>query len=144
MIDTETMSAPPALTMGDLSHVALTVVDLSVSVPWYEKVFGLAPVLDEDTGPFRHVVFALGSTLFGLHEFPSGVRDIDATFDPHRPGLDHVSFGCADRIVLARWVTRLDQLGLAHGGIVDAGYGSGVSFKDPDGLPLEVFCPPAG
>jgi catechol 2,3-dioxygenase-like lactoylglutathione lyase family enzyme len=143
MIDTATMSVSPALTMGDLSHIALTVVDLSVSVPWYEKVFGLAPVLDEDTGPFRHVVFALGSTLFGLHEFPGGVRD-DAVFDPHRPGLDHVSFGCADRIVLASWAARLDQLGVAHGEIVDAGYGSGLSFKDPDGLPLEVFCPPAG
>ena len=68
--NTATTSAPPAVTMGDLSHVALTVTDLSVSVPWYERVFGRAPVLDEDTGPFRHVVFALGSTLFGLHAFP--------------------------------------------------------------------------
>ena len=139
--NTATTSAPPAVTMGDLSHVALTVTDLSVSVPWYERVFGRAPVLDEDTGPFRHVVFALGSTLFGLHEFPGDVDD-NAPFDPHRPGLDHVSFGCADRIGLAEWATRLDQLGVAHGEIVDAGYGSGLSFKDPDGLPLELFCPP--
>jgi hypothetical protein len=38
---------------------------------------------------------------------------------------------------------RLDELGVAHGEVVDAHYGSGLSFKDPDGLPLEVFCPPA-
>ena len=76
-------------------------------------------------------------------QFPATVDD-NAPFDPHRPGLDHVSFGCPDRITLAAWATRLDHLGIAHGGIVDAGYGSGLSFKDPDGLPLEVFCPPNG
>jgi len=63
-------SVPPAVTMGDLTHVALTVTDLSVSVPWYERVFNRAPVLDEDTGHFRHVAFALGSTMFGLHAVP--------------------------------------------------------------------------
>jgi glyoxylase I family protein len=137
----ETATTSAAVTMGDLNHVALTVTDLTISVPWYEQVFGSAPVLDEDTGPFRHVVFALGRTLFGLHEFPGDVGG-SAPFDPHRLGLDHVSFGCADRISLAAWATRLDRLGITHGGIVDAGYGSGLSFKDPDGLPLEVFCPP--
>jgi hypothetical protein len=30
-----------------------------------------------------------------------------------------------------------------HGGIKDATYGSGVSFRDPDGIPLEFFAPPA-
>jgi hypothetical protein len=36
---------------------------------------------------------------------------------------------------------RLNQLGIAHGGIVDAGYGSGWSFRDPDGIALEFFAP---
>jgi catechol 2,3-dioxygenase-like lactoylglutathione lyase family enzyme len=72
---TAATSVPPAVTMGDLAHVALTVTDLSVSVPWYKRVFNRAPVLDEDTGPFRHVAFALGSTLFALHAFPVTVDD---------------------------------------------------------------------
>ena len=29
-----------------------------------------------------------------------------------------------------------------NGGIVDASYGSGVSFRDPDNIPLEFFAPP--
>ena len=37
---------------------------------------------------------------------------------------------------------RLESLGIKHGGIVDAPYGSGVSFRDPDNLPLEFFAPP--
>jgi len=54
-----------------------------------------------------------------------------------------VSFGCADRTELADWADRLDQLGISHGGIVDAHYGSGLSFRDPDGIALEFFAPPA-
>ena len=34
----------------ELHHVALTVNDLGVSRPWYQKLFGLDPVMDEDTG----------------------------------------------------------------------------------------------
>ena len=42
-----------------------------------------------------------------------------------------------------QWASRLDQLGIEHGGIKDASYGSGVSFRDPDGIALEFFAPPA-
>ena len=50
------------------------------------------------------------------------------------------SFGCADRAELEKWTRRLDELGIVHGGIKDAAYGSGVSFRDPDGIALEFFC----
>ncbi len=123
-----------------ITHVAVTVRDLDISVPWYARLFGAEPVLDEDTGPFRHVVWSLGDTLLGLHQFPDG--DNVAPFDERRPGLDHVAFGCADRAGLEKWESRLDELGIAHGNIVDAPYGSGLTFRDPDNLPLEFFAPP--
>ena len=105
-------------------------------------MFAGAPVLDEDdeNGKFHHTVFAIGAgQLFGLHTHPqsSGER-----FDEHRTGLDHVAFGCPDRAALLAWAARLDELGVAHGGIVDAHYGSGLSFRDPDGVALEFFAPP--
>jgi glyoxylase I family protein len=141
MTDTRPASTPTDTpTLGGLTHVALTVRDPAVSVPWYAALVGAEPVLDEDTGPFRHAVFAVGDTLIGLHVFPDGVDDV--AFSPRRPGLDHVAFACADRDELVAWTRRLDGLGIAHGDIVDAPYGSGLSFKDPDGLPLELFCPP--
>jgi catechol 2,3-dioxygenase-like lactoylglutathione lyase family enzyme len=41
-----------------LTHDALTVRDLSVSVPWYEALLDAKPVLDEDTDPdFHHTVY---------------------------------------------------------------------------------------
>lgn len=125
-----------------ITHVALTVSDLSKSVPWYEELFGAAPVLDEDTGPFRHVVWLVGgTTLVGLHEFPD-LAD-PSQFNERRLGLDHLAFACANRSDLEEWQERLNELGISHGGIVDAGYGSGLSFRDPDNIALEFFAPPS-
>jgi len=39
-----------------LGHVAVTVRSADKSRPWYEALFGAEPVIDEDTGPWRHVV----------------------------------------------------------------------------------------
>ena len=126
-----------------IAHVALTVRDLSVSVPWYEALLNAKPVLDEDTDPdFHHTVYLLGNgTLFGLHQH--GTPAPEGSFSEHRVGLDHVAFGCADRADLEKWARRLDELGIAHGGIKDASYGSGLAFRDPDGIALEFFAPPA-
>jgi catechol 2,3-dioxygenase-like lactoylglutathione lyase family enzyme len=126
-----------------LTHVALTVRDLSVSVPWYQALFDAEPVLDEDTDPgFHHTVYLLGGgTLFGLHQHETPVRR--ERFSEFGVGLDHVAFGCADRAELEKWARRLDELGVAHGAIKDATYGSGISFRDPDGIALEFFAPPA-
>jgi catechol-2,3-dioxygenase len=124
-----------------ITHVALTVRRLDRSVPWYQGLFGAPPVLDEDTGPFRHAVWLVGTTLVGLHQFPDPADDVP--FNERRLGLDHLAFACADRSQLESWKTRLDELGIAHGGIVDAPYGSGLSFRDPDNIALEFFAPPS-
>ena len=123
-----------------ITHVALTVSDLGRSTPWYRALFGTDPVLDEDTGPFRHVVWLVGPTLVGLHQFPDPVGS--EPFNERRIGLDHLAFACANRAELAEWEARLNELDVAHGGIVDAPYGSGLSFRDPDNIALEFFAPP--
>jgi glyoxylase I family protein len=129
------MAQLPAVT-----HVALTVTDLAISVPWYERLVGTKPVLDEDDGDLHHTVYLLpGGILLALHQHNAA----DGTpFDEHRPGLDHLSFGVADRAGLKAWQARLEELGIEHGGIVDAHYGSGLSFRDPDNIALELFAPP--
>ena len=129
-------------TFPPLTHVALTVRDLTVSVPWYEALLGAQPVLDEDTDPgFHHTVYLLGNgTLLGLHEHETKAPAGD--FSEYVVGLDHIAFGCESRSELEKWAGKLDELGIEHGGIKDAHYGSGVSFRDPDGITLEFFAPP--
>jgi|SRR5689334_536663 glyoxylase I family protein len=130
-------------TFPALTHVALTVRDLSVSVPWYEALLEAQPVIDEDTDPdLHHTVYLVGNgTLLGLHQHVKPAPD--EPFDEHRVGLDHVAFGCANRTQLEQWARRLDALGIEHGGIKDAAYGSGLSFRDPDNIALEFFAPPS-
>ena len=126
-----------------IAHVAVTVSDLERSTGWYSRLLGADPVLDEDQpiGGFHHTVFAVGGgQLFGLHTHSGSSGE---PFDERRTGLDHVSFAAADRAELETWTERLNELGIKHGGIVDAPYGSGVSFRDPDGIALEFFAPPA-
>jgi catechol-2,3-dioxygenase len=131
------------MSFAALNHVAVTVSDIDVSGPWYRALIGFDPVLDENTDAgFRHLVWALdGGTLFGIHQHDRGIEP--GEFTEFRAGLDHVGFGCASRADLETWATRLDELGIAHGGVVDAHYGSGLSFRDPDGIALEFFAPPA-
>ncbi len=128
-------------TFPAVTHVALTVSDLDSSRQWYQQLLGSDPVLDEDTGPFHHVVWLVGGTLVAIHGFP----DLKSSkpFDERRPGLDHLAFGCSDRSELEEWERRLNELSVSNGGIVDAPYGSVLSFRDPDNIALEFFAPPA-
>jgi len=125
-----------------IAHVTLTVRDLGRSVPWYQMLFGAEPVVDPATVPFRRVVWLVNDqTVIGLHEFPELADTL--LFNERRLGLDHLAFGCRDRADLERWQARLEELGIAHGGIVDADYGSALPFRDPDNIALEFFAPPS-
>jgi glyoxylase I family protein len=126
-----------------LQHVAITVSDLERSTQWYSALFGSDAVLDEDeeSGTFHHTVFALGGgTLIGLHTHMGNETGDRA--DERRTGLDHISFALPGSAELEQWQTRLDELGIAHGGVKKAHYGSGISFRDPDNIALEFFIAP--
>src|SRR3954471_10459111 len=86
-----------------LTHLALTVRDLSVSVPWYRALFDAEPVLDEDTDPdMHHTVYLLGNgTLFGVHQHKTPAPK--EQFSEFRVGLDHIAFGVANREELEKW-----------------------------------------
>lgn len=130
-------------TVPALNHVAVTVRDLEISGPWYKALIGAEPLIDEHTSAgFRHLVWALpNGTLFGIHQHDRAPGDGD--FSEFSVGLDHIGFGCANRAELEAWQARLEELGVANPGIVDESYGSGLSFRDPDGIALEFFAPPA-
>jgi hypothetical protein len=85
-------------------------------------------------------VWLLGGTAFGIHQqaAPSSAEPVDEL----RPGLDHVAIGWANRAEPEQRETHLNSLGIGHGGAVDAPYGSGLSFRDPDNIALELFAPP--
>lgn len=63
------------------------------------------------------------------------------SFDAFKPGLDHIGFTVAATDGLQEWADHLTGLGVKHSGLVEAPYGTALSFKDPDGIALEFFVP---
>jgi glyoxylase I family protein len=124
--------------VAGLHHVALTVSDLDKSADWYEALFDLDLLFDEDGAARRAKVYRLRQTdaQFGLVEHAS--TDGDA-FAADRIGLDHLAFTVSSRDELDRWYERLVELGVEHSPPVDIPVGAILNFRDPDGIQLAIF-----
>ncbi len=142
------MSAPTA----QLHHVAITVTDIDVSIPWYEGVFGIRFVMDvpHEGGIGKLLANETMSLSVVLHRHDANDGGL---FSETRAGLDHVGFAVASRDDLIAWQDHLEAQGvvrsdtadkpLTQSPITDAPYGSVLVFRDPDNIQLELFSPAA-
>lgn len=129
-----------------IHHFSPTVSDVEASAAWYAEVFGLerldrlAPHHgDEEGGYAVLLVDPRTGFLIGLHHHAEA---IDGAFDERRVGLDHIAWAVPERTDLDRWAAWLDDLGVAHSGVIDkqgASTYSVVVFRDPDNIQLELF-----
>ena len=81
----------------------------------------------------------MGGTLLGLHRVPRSREGLEVRRAADRPRPHRVRVREPRRA--RAWETKLNELGIKNGGIVDAGYGSGLSFRDPDGIAPRVLRP---
>jgi quercetin dioxygenase-like cupin family protein/catechol 2,3-dioxygenase-like lactoylglutathione lyase family enzyme len=124
---------PPAQPLlGPIHHLSVHVRDVARSEQWYAKAFDLiridGQIADDGNG---HVV--LGGSAGWIVTLSSAAQ----------AGVEHVAVGCNDRTELVCWRDVLTERGIAPGTITDAAYGSGFVVRDPDGIELEIFAPPA-
>jgi catechol 2,3-dioxygenase-like lactoylglutathione lyase family enzyme len=131
----------PSLT--GISHVGLTVRDVAASEAWYADVLGLVRVFVEphSVGEGYAVVMTRpGTALFlGLDHHPEADQQV---FSEHRTGLDHLALSVESRADLDRWADRLEARGIEHGPITDVAEPAPhaqMTFRDPDGIAIEVF-----
>ena len=124
-------------------HVAFSVPDLVEAERWYVEVLGAEVVgrynwggdtAHDDAPPHGDV--RIGSNVISLFlgDPISGASGVPRHF--------HYALTCGSLAELEQWQAHLESIGVAHGGIVDAPYGSGLSFRDPDNIALEFFAPP--
>ena len=127
---------------ASLHHISLTVTNLDASVAWYERVFGIHPVMEEphDGGIARILTDEQWRLSIGLHRHDVNQGE---AFSERRTGLDHVAFGVASRAELEAWQQHLQELGVHQSPISDQPYGSVLVFRDPDNIQLELFAPPS-
>ena len=140
---TETTAAPA---VTGFHHFSPTVSDVEASAQWYERVFGMAripvtfPHYGAEEGGYAVLLMdARSGIAIGLHHHDANPGQ---PFHESRTGLDHISFGVADRAGLDAWASWLDELAIEHSGVIDADTPlpySVVVFRDPDNIQLELF-----
>ena len=128
------------ITTGGAHHVKLTVTDVARTRDFYTGLLGFTVAAE-----FGSVtLISNGSFLMGLSTAPEPEQAIaNDRFDENRVGLDHLSFGVADRRELERASKVLAQHGITHGDINDlTPLGISVmTFRDPDNIQLELTAP---
>jgi catechol 2,3-dioxygenase-like lactoylglutathione lyase family enzyme len=124
------------LKIGGFSHVAIRVTDLQRARRFYVDVLGL-PVALELEGV---VLVKVGNALMGIRGDAPETKRNDR-FDPHRVGLDHVSFVVETVQQLERMKSELDAAQIRNDGIHDepALNAKGLVFYDPDGIAVELY-----
>jgi quercetin dioxygenase-like cupin family protein/catechol 2,3-dioxygenase-like lactoylglutathione lyase family enzyme len=119
--------------LGAVHHVSLQATDVRRSEQWYVNAFGLirvdGEIAEDGTG---HVVLVspTGGWMLSI-----GTAE--------QAAVEHVAIGCDSRDALVKWRDDLEERGSAPGTITDAPYGSGFVLRDPDGIEVELFAPPA-
>jgi glyoxylase I family protein len=121
-------------TFAGIDHLSFSVTDLDASEQFYTRVLDFR--LAVDFGEARLLIHR--ATGFGL----SLVRHPNAhpgPFSELNPGLDHVALRASNRVELEEWQRRFETAGVVHTPIRDMPFGSHLNFRDPDGVPLELF-----
>jgi glyoxylase I family protein len=130
-----------SLTTGSIHHLALTVTDVKRSAAFYTELLGFQQIME--FGP--RILISNGSLIIGLTPPPDPSQAIaDDRFNENRIGLDHLSFGVAERADLEAAAQLFDARGVAHGEINDLGPDLGLyvlAFRDPDNIQLELTAP---
>jgi glyoxylase I family protein len=124
------------LGISGFSHVAIRVTDLARARHFYVEVLGF-PVIIEIEGV---VLVQVGSGAIGIRADAEGAKPGDR-FDPHRVGLDHVSFAVDTVEQLEQMERDLDAAGVPNDGVHDEPVlnAKGLVFYDPDGIAFELY-----
>ncbi|MGZ4468441.1 MAG: VOC family protein [Nocardioidaceae bacterium] len=124
-------------------HLTLNVQDLDRSERWYGAVLGFERVAGYETDAFTRVILRHpeSGAILGLNRHAATIAG--EPFDERRAGLDHVALGVPGRASLDAWVDRFDALDIPHSDVKPGAVPGSwlVTFRDPDGLQLEVFAP---
>ena len=121
-----------------LSHLAIRVRDIESAKKFYGETLGWTMVRETKREEDTVINFVLGSTMFGIRG-SHAATDSDDTFNPFRVGLDHLALPVTDEADLPKLVAQLDEAGVPHAGIQEEPGMKYICFKDPDGIPWELF-----
>lgn len=135
-----TTVSPPAL--SGFHHLKIPVVDLDVSVDWYQRVLGARHLTDLDH------VDGDGARFATILEIPGLPTLVELRW---APSAAHALRQC-DLIVLAldtdeqfdQWIEHLDAHGVEHSPVLAGGGGAVIVIVEPDGKFIRLMKQPPG
>jgi glyoxylase I family protein len=125
-------------TFSKVSHISFSARDHNASAAWWMRVFDMIEI-DRVGHDGWQGVLLLHPASGTIIEFQQHDANRGEPFDPVRTGFDHMGFKVEDRAELDKWQARFAQLDVPYTPIVDAEYGSVLTFRDPDGIQFEMF-----
>jgi glyoxylase I family protein len=128
------------ITTTGVHHIRLIVTDPVRSRDFYTSLLNFKVAAELPPG----FVLTNGNLLLGITPPWDASQAIpDDRFSPNRVGLDHLSFGVADRAELNTAAALFDERGVVHGEVRDLpAFGITIlSFDDPDGIRVELTAP---
>jgi glyoxylase I family protein len=124
-----------------VSHTSFSVRDVERSAEWCAHVLG-ATELERVAGDGWRAVLLQHPASGTVLEYQEHDANDGSVFDPRRSGLDHIGFLVRDRDALDEWASFFEAEGVDHTPVVDRDYGAVLTFRDPDGIQLEMFWRP--
>lgn len=128
------------ITTSGVHHIRLIVTDAIRSRDFYTRFLNFTVAAELPPG----FVLTNGSMLLGVTPPWDASQALPHDrFSPNRVGLDHLSFGVADRAELHKAAALFYEHGIEHGEVRDLlPFGITIlSFSDPDGIQLELTAP---
>ena len=128
------------ITTTGVHHIRLIVTDPIRSRDFYTNLLNFTVAAELPPG----FVLTNGNMLLGITSpWDEGLALPNDRFSPNRVGLDHLSFGVANRAELHKAAALFDEHGVEHGEVRDLPpFGITIlSFSDPDGIQLELTAP---
>jgi len=128
------------ITTNGVHHIRLIVTDPIRSRDFYTSLLNFTVAAELPHG----FVLTNGNLLLGMTTpWDESQALPNDRFSPNRVGLDHLSFGVADRAELHKAAALFDEHGVEHGEVRDLPpFGITIlSFSDPDGIQVELTAP---
>lgn len=128
------------ITTSGVHHIRLIVTDAIRSRDFYTRFLNFTVAAELPPG----FVLTNGILLLGVTPPWDASQAIPHDrFTPNRVGLDHLSFGVADRAELNKAAALFEEHGIEHGEVRDLpDFGITIlSFSDPDGIQVELTAP---
>ena len=122
------------MTIAGISHVSLTVTDLSHARAFWVDVMGFAPKVERPG--LLIVIDPNASVVIACVTHDDG--DTNA-FDERRVGLDHLALDVDGIDALHSWETTLDASNVVRSPIVESPFGWHLNLRAPDNIAVELL-----